>query len=68
MKRTTQSRKLNFSRKVILLLNEQQKGRIIGGVDTIDTTCTTSTTKTTEPRSCPSAVNCTTAPTDTCTR
>jgi hypothetical protein len=68
MKRTTQSRKLSFSKKVILLLNEQQKSRVIGGVDTIDTTCTTSTTRTTVPRSCPSVNACTTAPTDTCTR
>jgi hypothetical protein len=68
MKRTTQHKKLNFNKKVILLLNEQQKRSIIAGTDTSRASeCVTTIPRTTVPRTCPSVNACTTAPTDTCT-
>jgi hypothetical protein len=70
MKRTTQPKKLNLNKKVILLLNEQQKRRMLAGTSalTMDAECDTTGPRTTVPRSCPSANACTTAPTDTCTK
>jgi hypothetical protein len=76
MKRINQSKKLNFNKKVILLLNEQQKSRILAGIVTsLDQLCDSQAacsvdicTRTTVPRSCPSINACTTAPTDTCTK
>ena len=72
MKKKTNAKKLNFGKKVILLLGPGLNRRIIGGsvidfsmADPCDTIiiCTRSTV----PGVCPTT-KCTTVPTDACTR
>ena len=78
MKKKNESRKLNLNKKVILLLNKQQKMGIRGGTvtepicDESYTSCDNTTsvicTRSTIPgAACPSQ-RCTTAATDTCTK
>lgn len=68
MKKTNAQRKLNFNKKVVLLLNDQQKQRLQGGnysdgcppeTYTCDGICNS---RTVVPNTCPSHT-CTTVPT-----
>ena len=73
MKKTNAQRKLSLNKKVILLLNDQLKSRLIGGIQTetcppesytCDGMCNT---RTVVPNTSPSHT-CTTVPTGACTK